>query len=85
MIKRIKSLTHLYWLETNLYQNLHLKQPGITYSAWRSYTKHRERIQKFTENDNLKQLYRSELEKACFAHNAAYSENKDAAEKTISE
>ena len=28
---------------------LHLKQAGFTYSAWGSFTKHRERIQKFRE------------------------------------
>ena len=28
---------------------LHLKLPGFTYSAWGSFTKHREIIQKFRE------------------------------------
>ena len=41
---------------------LHLKQPGFTYSACGPITKHRERIQKFRETDNLKNLYRNELE-----------------------
>ena len=55
---------------------LHLKQPGFTYSACKPCTKHRERIQKFRETGNLKQLYRNELSKSCFAHKAAYSESK---------
>ena len=55
----------------------HLKQPGFTYSACRPFTKHRERIQKFRETGNLKHLYRNELYKACFAHDAASSESKD--------
>ena len=38
---------------------LHLKQPGFTYSACRPFTKHRERIQKFRETGNLKHLYRN--------------------------
>ena len=62
---------------------LHLKQPGFT-GACRSFTKHRERIQKFRETGNLKHLYRNELDKACFAHDAAYSESKDLGKRTIS-
>ena len=35
---------------------LHLKQPGFTYSACAPYTKHHERIQKFRETGNLKRV-----------------------------
>ena len=51
----------------------HLKQPGFTYSTCGPFTKHRERIQKFRGTGSLKHLYRNELDKACFAHYAAYS------------
>ena len=64
---------------------LHLKQPGFTYSACGPFTKHRERIQKFRETGNLKHLYRNELNKACFAHDAAYSDSKDLAKRIISD
>ena len=64
---------------------LHLKQPGFTYSACGPFTKHCERIQKSRETGNLKHLYRNELNKACFAHDAAYSKNKDLAKRTISD
>ena len=64
---------------------LHLKQPGFTYSACRPFTKHRERIQKFRGTGNLKHLYRNELDKACFAHDAVYSDSKDLAKRTISD
>ena len=50
---------------------LHLKQPGFSYKACGYFTKHRQRIQKFREIGNLKHLYRNELEKACFAYDAA--------------
>ena len=62
---------------------LHLKQPGFTYSACGPFTKHRERIQKFRETGNLKYLSRNELDKACFVHNAAYSDSNDLAKRTI--
>ena len=42
-------------------------------------------LQKFLEIGNLKHLYRNELDKACFAHDAAYSDSKDLPKKTISE
>ena len=64
---------------------LHLKQPELTYSACAPFTKHRERIQKFRETGNLKHLYRKELDKASFAHDAAYSDSKDVAKRTISD
>ena len=48
-------------------------------------TKHRERIHKFRETGNWKDLYWNELDKACFAHDAAYSDRKDLAKRTISD
>ena len=64
---------------------LHLKQPGFTYSACGPFGKHRERIQKFRKTGNLEHLYRNEVDKTCFAHDAAYSDSKDLAERTISD
>ena len=42
------------------------------------------KIQTFRETENLRHLYRNELDKVCFAHDAAYSYSKDLAQKTIS-
>ena len=64
---------------------LHLKQPGFTYSAFTPFIKRHQRIQKFRETGNLKYLYRSELDKACFANDAAYSDSKDLEKRTISD
>ena len=36
---------------------LHLTQPELTYSAWGSFSKYRERILKFREIGNLKHLF----------------------------
>ena len=46
-------------------------------------TKHYERIQKFRETGKWKYLYRNELGKACYSHNAAYSDSKSLAKRTI--
>ena len=64
---------------------LHLKQPGFTYSACIPFTEDPERIRKFRETGNLKHLYRNELDKDCFAHDAAYSDSKDKTKRTISD
>ena len=66
-------------------QELHLKQPGFIYSAFGPFTKHLEWIQKFRETGNLKHLYRNELDKACFAHDVAYSDSNDLSKTTISD
>ena len=47
------------------------------------FTKHCERIHQFSETD-LKHIYKNELAKACFAFDAAYSDSKDLAKRTIS-
>ena len=62
---------------------LHLKQPGFTYSACGPFTKHRGRMKKFRGTDNLKHLYRNELDKACFGHDTSYFDSKDLAKRTI--
>ena len=64
---------------------LHLNQPGFTFSACGPCTKHHERILKFRGAGNLKHLYRNELDKGCFAHDATYSDSKDLAKRTISD
>ena len=64
---------------------LHLKQSGLTYSVYGPFTKHRERIQTIRETRNLKYLYRNELDKAYFAHDATYFDSKDLTERTISD
>ena len=46
---------------------MHLKQPGFTtYSACGSFTRSKERIQKFKETGDSRYIYKNELEKACF-------------------
>ena len=40
-------------------------------------------MKKLRETGNLKHLYRNELDKACFADDAAYSDSKDLAKRTM--
>ena len=62
---------------------LHLRQPGFTFSACGPFIKHGERIQKFRETSDLKHVYKNELDKAGFAHDAVCSDSKDLAKRTI--
>ena len=43
---------------------MHLRQPGFTYSACGPFTKNKQRIQKFMETGDTRYIYRNELDKA---------------------
>ena len=45
---------------------MHLRQPGFTYSACGPFTKDKERIQKFKQAGVSRYIYKNELDKACF-------------------
>ena len=56
---------------------MHLRQPGFTYSACGSFAKNKERTQKFKETGDTSYIYKNELDKACFQHDTAYGDFKD--------
>ena len=62
---------------------IHLRQPGFTYSACGPFTKNKERIQKFKETEDTSYNYKNELDKACFQHDMAYGDFKDLAKRTL--
>ena len=62
---------------------IHLRQPQFTYSACGLFTKHKQRIKKFKETGDTNYIYNNELVKACFAHDAAYSDSKDLTKRTV--
>ena len=64
---------------------MHLRQPQITYSACGACTKHKQRIHKFKETRDTNYIYKNELDKACFAHDAAYSESKGLTKRTVAD
>ena len=43
---------------------MHLKQPGFTFSACGLFTKSKKRIQKFKETGDTNHIYKNELDKA---------------------
>ena len=64
---------------------IHLRQPQFTYSACGPFTKHEQRIQKFKETGDTNYIYKNELDKACFVHDAAYSDSKDLTKRTVAD
>ena len=64
---------------------VHLKQPGFTYSACGPFTKNKERIKKFKETGDSRCIYQNELDKACFLHDMAYGDFKDLNRRTAAD
>ena len=64
---------------------MHLKQPGFTYSACGLFTKNKGRIEKFMETGNTDFISKNEPDKACFQHDLAYGKSKDLVKRTKSD
>ena len=48
---------------------MHLRQPGFTYSACGPFNLIKERIQRFKETGDVRNIFQNELDKACFQYN----------------
>ena len=64
--------------------DMHLKQPGFTYSDCSPFTKNKERIEIFMQTGNTDFIYKNELDKACFQHDMVYGKSKDLIKRTQS-
>ena len=64
---------------------MHLKQPGFTYSACGPFTKNKERFEIFMQTGNTDYIDKNDLGKACFQHEMAYGKFKDLAKRAQSD
>ena len=64
---------------------MHLRQPGFTYSACGPFKKNKEIMQKFKQTGDAKYIYKYELDKACFQHDMAYGDFKDLKRRTAAD
>ena len=64
---------------------MHLRQPGFTYSACTPFTKNKERIQKFKETADTSYIYKNKFDKTCFQLDMAYGDFKDLAKRTAAD
>ena len=79
----MNGITNTFLLDGDKFiPEMHLRQPGITYSACEPFTKSKERIQKFKQTGDSRYIYKNELDKACFQHDMAYGDFKDLEKRT---
>ena len=65
---------------------MHLVDPIVKeYSDCGPFSKHKKRIQDFMQDGRLSNIYKNELDKACFQHDMAYNEFKDLEKRTQSD
>ena len=64
---------------------MHSRQPQFVYSDCGPFTRHKVIIKEFKRRDDTRLLYRNELDKACFKHDAAYAEYKDVKNRLMSD
>ena len=84
-IKINETVNKLLLVRNKFMPEIHLKQPGFTYSACGPFTKNKERIQKLKETGDTDYIYKNELDKACFQHDMAYGDFKDLKRRTFSD
>ena len=57
-----------------LMPEMHLRQPGFTYSVCGPFAKSKKKIQKFKQTGDSRYTYRNELDKGCFQHDMTQPE-----------
>ena len=82
----MNEIVHKFLLAVDKFMpEMHLKQPGLTYSACGPFTKNKEGIEKLMQTGNTDFAYKNELDKACFQHDMDYGKSKDLAQRTQSD
>ena len=66
-------------------QEMHLKQPGFTYSACHPFIKNKKRIEKLIQTGNTNFVYKNELDKGSLQHDMAYGKSKKIVKRTQSD
>ena len=78
----MNEIVHKFLLAVDKFMSeMHLKQPGLTYSACGPFTKNKEGIEKLMQTGNTDFAYKNELNKACFRHDMDYGKSKDLAQR----
>ena len=64
---------------------MHLKQPGFTYSGCGPFPKSKDKIQNFMQKRHKDYIYRDDLNKTCFQHDKSCGKYKDLTKGTESD
>ena len=82
----MKQLVNKFLLARDKFMpEMHLREPGFTYSICGPFNRNKQRIQKFMQTENTNYISRNELHKACFQHDMAYGEYKNLEKTTQSD
>ena len=82
----MNQLVNKFLLERDKFMpEMHLREPGFTYSICGPFNRNKQRIQKFMQTENTNYIYRNELDKACFQHDMAYGKYKNLEKTTQSD
>ena len=82
----MNEIVNKFLLEGNKFMpEMHLKEPGFTYSTCGPFTKNKERVEKFMQTGNTDFIYKNKLDQACFQHDTAYGKSKDLEKRTQSD
>ena len=81
----MNAIVNQFLLAGDKIPEMHLRQPGFTYSACGPFTKNKERMGNFIETGDSRYIYQNKLDTACFQHDMAYGDFKDltAADKVL--
>ena len=81
----MNELANTFLLAGNKFMpEMHLKQPGFTYSARGPFTKNQEAIEKFMQTGITDFSYKDDLDKACFQYDMTYGKYNDLNKRTQS-
>ena len=82
---KMNEIVNTFLLERDKFMHeMHLKQPGFTYSACGLFSKNKEKIEKFMRTGNTDFICKNVFNKACFQHDMAYGKSKDLEKRTQS-
>ena len=80
-----EAVNKCFLAEDKFMPEMHLIQPGFTYSVCGPFTNDKARLQKFKETGDSQYIYENKIDKACFQHDMAYRDFKDLTRKTDSD
>ena len=62
---------------------MHLRQPGFTYSGCWAFAKSKERIKKIKETGDSRYIYQNEPDKTCFQYDMAHRDSRVSLEEQL--
>ena len=80
-----KIVNKFFLAEDKFMSEMHLRQPGFTYSACGPFTKSKERIEKFKETGYSRYIYQNELDKVSSQNDMTFGNFKDLNRRTVSD